>query len=902
MPRMASRKPLPLLAVLLLLAAAAPAQQQQQETADYQCLSFTMLAGPGHGGNTLHQLAQKLPEAIAACEQGVQIRPREGRMSAALGRVRRMAGDQKGALEAAQRGAAMGDAQAKVLLGVLQAGSDPAAALALFRDAARAQEKLANYDLGVLWANGMGVPRNPQDAANFIRLAALGKDPFAMMVLGQWYEQGRGVAADRAQAEAWWRKAAEVMVPEAVPDPLRLAIGEPLLDVPPLLAWYRQQAQAGATWAQAWLGLLHEAGQWVPRDDAAAAFWYRQAGLAGHVESQWRLANMYRQGRGVATDATQAKRWGEMGQVARCERHLAETVGQPDCDRYAGDPYEPGRSGPGADGFCVTHFLQPAIAACRRASSEQPQVARFHAQYARALAHAERFDEARREATVAAGRGSTPAMILLGAMRQRGLDGPRDDKAALGWFRKAAQAGDRRGVMLLLTSAQQGVGVMAGSPEAAALLAEAQQRMLQQGPVVAADTTAAQADKGDPRAQFELAMRYEAQKDYATAIQWYTRAAANGSGGAAMNLAQMYENGIGVPRDSAQALARYTPLADQGNAEARYRLAQLQLQAGNTAEAVLRLRKGVEHAETRSMVTLGELYDQGRGVPTDKARAAALYEQAAPQSNWAGARLGAMALQGDGIPRDYARARRWLEPAAAAGDHSALNNLGLLAEGGLGAAPDYRLARDRYLAALFGAAEARGNLERLYERELGVPADPAEAAQWYRPAAVAGIAAAQWRLGLLYQRGSGVPRDEREALRWLDAAAEQGHVAARKDAGAAWYAVSQRHARGEGGLPRDEQAEREALGRAALYGHPAAVSAVEARFGAEGRAALARARLPPPPSHPTGASSQPDEDRMRKMQVRSAGSGGMQAATMDAGLANVYTVIPWTRLDEKQRR
>lgn len=890
---MASPRTLPLLAILLPLAAPAPAQQQ--ETADYRCLSLTILAGPGHGGTTLHELAKKLPEATAACEQGVQIRPREGRMSAALGRVRRMAGDQKGALEAAQRGAALGDHESKLLLGVLQAGSDPAAALALFREAARWQMKLANYNLGVLWANGWGVPRDPQDAANFMRLAALGRDPIAMMVLGQWHDQGRGVAADRAQAEAWWRKAAELMLTEAVPDPLRLAGGEPLLDVPALLAWYRQQAQAGAPWAQAWIGLLHEAGQWVPRDEAAAAYWYRQAGLAGHAEAQGRLSNMYRQGRGVAADPAEARRWSDMPRVARCERQLAETAGQPDCDRYAGDPYEPGRSGPGAEGFCVTHFVQPALAACRRASSEQPQVTRFRAQYARALAHAERFDEARREATVAAGRGSTPAMILLGAMRQRGLDGPRDEKAALDWFRKAAEAGDRRGMMLLHASAQQGLGVAAGSPEAAALMAEAQRRMLQQAPVVAVDGTAERAAKGDPRAQYELALRHEAQKNYPLAIEWYTRAADQGSAAAAMSLAQMHDNGIGMPRDSGQAIARYTRLADQGNAEARYRLALLQLQAGHGADAAKRLAKGVEHGETRSMVALGELYDQGREVPQDKPRAAALYEKAAGDSNWARARLGAMALVGDGIPRDYARARRWLEPAAAGGDHSARNNLGFMAERGLGMPQDLHQARDHYLAALFGAPEARGNLESLYERDLGVPADPAQAAEWHRPAAVAGIAAAQLRLGRLYLRGAGVPRDERQALRWLDAAAEQGHAAARSEAGAAWFALAQR-------LQRDTQEEREALLRAASWGHPAALAAVQARFGPNVLALVGRNRLPPPPQFATGASSQPNEDKSRTMQVRVAGTGSAQAAGQDAGMGSIYTVIPWTRLDERQRR
>jgi TPR repeat protein len=881
----------PLFASLALLAVPAAAQQPQQG-ADYRCLSLTYLADKGHGGTTLHVLAQQLPQALAACGEGVKIRPREGRMASALGRVQLMAGDSRAALESAQQAAALGEPEGKLLLGVLLARSDPARALALFREAARAQQRLANYDLAVLWVNGLGTNADPQDAANFMRLAALGGDAMAMMVLGQWYAQGRGVAVDRAQAEAWWRKGAEVLVPEGAPDPLRLALGAPLLDEPAMLAWYRQQAGNGEAWAQAWIGQAYESGQWVARDEAAAAFWYRKAALAGQRDSQLRLANLYRQGRGVPQDEAEARRWGQMPQLAQCERRLAETAGQDDCDRYAADPYEPGRKTPGSDMFCLQQSVKQAVAACQRSVAREPQSARLRAQYARALAYDGRYAEARREASTAAGQGSTPAMILLGVMSQRGL-GPVDDgRDALHWYRQAAEAGDRRGAMLMQVAARQGVGVAAGSAEANALDAEARERMVR-GATVAPDRIPDRAAQGDPRSQHEMAVRAEMRKDYPGALQWYAQAARQGYAPSALNLAQMYEKGIGVPPDLDEAIARYTVLADQGDAEARYRLAVLQLRADKLPEAIQRLRKGVDHEDARAMVDLGQLYEQGRGVPPDAARAAALYQQAAPQSNWAKARLGAMALAGTGMPRDYAKARQWLEAAAAAGDGSAHNNLGWMDEKGWGGPVDLRRARDHYLAALYDAPEARGNLEQLYERDLGAPPDAAQATDWYRPAATAGIAAAQWRLARRYQQG----HDEGEALRWLDAAAQQGYPPARQDAAAAWYARAQRLA---GGAARDEAAERDALFHAAALGQPQAIVALRARFGAS---VLPGAPPAPPPwgGFATGISTAHREDPSHKLQVRVMSGGSAQAMAMDAGLASPYVVIPWSEQDRKRQ-
>jgi len=66
-------------------------------------------------------------------------------------------------------------------------------------------------------------------------------------------------------------------------------------------------------------------------------------------------------------------------------------------------------------------------------------------------------------------------------------------------------------------------------------------------------------------------------------------------------------------------------------------------------------------------------------------------------------------------------------------------------------------------------------LGRMYEIGNGpVPQDPAEAARYYRYAALAGEPYAQVYLGRLYEHGDGVPKDIEEAFRWYRKAADQG--------------------------------------------------------------------------------------------------------------------------------
>jgi TPR repeat protein len=883
------------LTLVFSVALAPPAlAQQYKPTPVDQCFSFSHLRfGPG-GNNTqplTHELAAKGAEARGLCEQAVKDRPKEGRLYATLARLRAIGGDRPGALEAARAGAALGATEARVLLGVMLAEGqavkrDYAAAREQFRLAARDDSPFAQFNLGAILANGWGVEVDEGDAAAAFLRAAKNGDPLSMQIAGQRY--------DKASAEQWFRKAAETMTTEGVREPLRIAdIGRAALDVAPLLAWYMAKARAGEPWAQGYLGALYEAGQWVKQDDAQAALWYRQAGESGHLFAQWRMAAFYREGRGgLPQDKAESNRWSMMWQVKRCDDHERAGVSANACDRFAADGFDPQRAAPGVDSFCMRHFVERAIVACRAAVNASPGTVRYRTQLARSLAHTGRIDEARREASSAAAAGSTAAMILLGVMSERGLGVAKDPAAALAWYRKAAEAGDERGVQMVLASIQKGLGVAKDSPEAKAL-SDAMWRRMEaaanaRGPVTIAQRAAA----GDVRSQFNLAAQLEQEKNYEEALKWYTRAAAQGFGLAELNVAQMYEKGIGVKQDTAEARKRYRKLADNGDGEARWRAARLALGANDYDEALKLFNRSIRDDDYRAILDVGLMYEQGRGVKKDMSRAVELYERVGERSYWASAKLGTLYLQGDGIPQDYAKARARLQRAAGGGNAAARNNLGVMYERGLGVGVDPATAAELYFGALAGDnLQARGNLERLYAEGRGAPAGAARVA-WYRRGADADIAAAQYQLGRMYAKGDGVPRNDEAAAQWLMKAAQQGHPEARKEAGELLYA-----------LGRDMEA--------AALGHEGAARRLAVKLAASGRPdaaaelnrylADARARTPPPPVYPDGIAQDPGADQSREIAVRVGGVGDMQANAMNAATADPYDIIRWYPANEFKR-
>jgi uncharacterized protein len=83
------------------------------------------------------------------------------------------------------------------------------AAMRIWRPLADQGDPVAQNNLGVMYANGQGVPQDYAQALIWTRKAADLGDAVAQNNLGVMYRDGQGVALDYAQAVIWFRKAAD---------------------------------------------------------------------------------------------------------------------------------------------------------------------------------------------------------------------------------------------------------------------------------------------------------------------------------------------------------------------------------------------------------------------------------------------------------------------------------------------------------------------------------------------------------------------------------------------------------------------------------------------------------------------------------------------------------------------
>lgn len=113
----------------------------------------------------------------------------------------------------------------------------------------------------------------------------------------------------------------------------------------------------------------------------------------------------------------------------------------------------------------------------------------------------------------------------------------------------------------------------------------------------------AEAEAGDPEKQCRLGERcaggFGVREDQRLALEWWSRAAAQGAVDAHVSLGAAYESGNGVDPSDAMAAVFYRVAANAGDAQAQW--------------------------------CLGDMYGEGRGVPQDETQAAAWYRLAAAQ-------------------------------------------------------------------------------------------------------------------------------------------------------------------------------------------------------------------------------------------------------------------------------
>lgn len=215
---------------------------------------------------------------------------------------------------------------------------------------------------------------------------------------------------------------------------------------------------------------------------------------------------------------------------------------------------------------------------------------------------------------------------------------------------------------------------------------------------------------------------------YAAAKRIWEALDARNFGEAAFNLGILYEDGLGVPRDSQRALAYYRRGADNGSSKATFRL-------------------GVIYwfgtPEIPRDVAEGRRYLALAAADGDQDAARYLREATASTDATADPLAAADRATAQGKP---AEAVAILNAAAAAGDR-----------------------------------RAQTRLAWSYEAGRGVERDLAKAAEWFRRAADAGDGEAMYALAVMHSTGTGQTKDPATADAWLRKSAAAGYAPAISD-------------------------------------------------------------------------------------------------------------------------
>jgi TPR repeat protein len=234
-----------------------------------------------------------------------------------------------------------------------------------------------------------------------------------------------------------------------------------------------------------------------------------------------------------------------------------------------------------------------------------------------------------------------------------------------------------------------------------------------------------------------------------------------------------------------EAAALFQSAADDGNPEAMGCIGYMYLYGkgvkAQAAEGLRLLRKAAsDERDAHSMYALAVAYLNGDSVDRAEHRAREWFGKAAREKNHAESMRSLGILdQEEENDSSYQAAREWYRKAVDAGSVSAMVDLGMMYEQGLGTAPDTAVALYWYqTAANVGLPRGMVALGRAYQNGIGVRQDYAVAMRWYLKAATVGSADAMNSIGVLHAQGLGVRRSRRKAIRWFERAADAGSSAA----------------------------------------------------------------------------------------------------------------------------
>lgn len=521
--------------------------------------------------------------------------------------------------------------------------------------------------------------------------------------------------------------------------------------------WYRKAAAQDHDSAMYWLGVLLRDGKGCAKDEKEAISWFMKLADKGDGRGFNALGNAYYNGTGVAVDYNKAvdyyRRGYEAGNI-----YATSNLGM--CYEY---------------GNGVVKDLDMARKYYKEAADKGNKYAK------------EQYDRLSKSSSTSSTSSTTTNSTTMSKSSVDELVKLADklyDAAkyseAVPKYRKAADAGS--------SWAQFRIGWMANNAEG-----------MSKDPETARKYYMMSAQQGYRYAQYNLAVIYDAEKNYAESYKWYRKAAEQDHESAMYWLGVALKDGNGCVKDEKEAHSWFMKLAAKN--------------------------------DKRALAAVGDDYYYGRGVEVDFPKSVEYYRKAADLGHvYSQYSLGYAYERGKGVTANLDEAKRWYRKAADGGNESARKALEKLKSGNasdplstmtegqlidkansLYNAKDYAEAYRYYQASVdrFPNASVWLRMGVMCEDGLGVPVDINKAKRFYELAGEKNNAQAWVYLGHLYYNGK-ISKDYSLAEKYYQKADALGDAA-----GAAWTGVLYHYALGR---PADKAKARQYYDKAISRG------------------------------------------------------------------------------------
>ena len=189
-----------------------------------------------------------------------------------------------------------------------------------YKKAAANGDDLAQWRLGDMYCQGLGVDKDYAKAKEWYEKSAAQGNASAQYGLGEMYYQGLGVRQDYIKAAEYYEKAAakgDSKAQLAMQDIVKQTkIGDAYSakgDYAKASEWYEKAAVQDDVVAQVKLGDIYRTDKiiYFGNSYTKAVEWYEKAATQGHARAQYELAIIYKNGLGVKEDYVKAKEWYE---------------------------------------------------------------------------------------------------------------------------------------------------------------------------------------------------------------------------------------------------------------------------------------------------------------------------------------------------------------------------------------------------------------------------------------------------------------------------------------------------------------------------------------------------------------------------------------------------------------